>query len=138
MALGRGRTLNHVWSRASDFAAMRAALETCGYLSQRACLVYAVGDEVVVRVPTIARVVDVLATDDLAGIGDIDRQRIEVAYLPDADWRALAIGRNGSVGIGLRQAEEQQAIDQAMRECQRAGGVDCALVAVGPFKVSMR
>lgn len=138
MALGRGGILNHVWNRASDFAAMRAVLETCGFVSQRACLVYAVGDEVVVRVPAIARIIDVLATDDLAGVGEADRQRIELAYLPDADWRALAIGRNGSVGIGLRQAEEQQAIDQAMRECQRAGGVDCALVAVGPFKVSMR
>lgn len=138
MALGRGGTLNHAWSRASDFAAMRAALETCGHVSQRPCVVYAVGDEVVVRVPAIARVVDVLATDDLAGVGETDRRRIEVAYLPDADWRALAIGRNGRIGIGLRQAEEQKAIDQAMRDCERAGGVDCALVAVGPFKVSMR
>lgn len=138
MALGRGGTLNHAWSRASDFAAMRAALETCGHVSQRPCVVYAVGDEVVVRVPAIARVVDILATDDLAGVGETDRRRIEVAYLPDADWRALAIGRNGRIGIGLRQVEEQKAIDQAMRDCERAGGVDCALVAVGPFKVSMR
>ena len=138
MALGRGGTLNHVWNRTSDFAAMRAVLEICGHVSQRPCFVYAVGDEVVVRVPAIARIVDVLAPDDLAGVGEADRRRIEVAYLPDADWRALAIGRNGSVGIGLRRAGEQQAIDQAMRECQRAGGVECALVAIGPFKVSMR
>ena len=35
-------------------------------------------------------------------------------------------------------AECSQAIDQAMRECEQAGGVDCALLAVGPFKVTRR
>lgn len=138
MALGRGGTLIHVWNRASEFSAMRAVLETCGYVSHRPCLVYALGDEVVVRVPTIVRIIDVLVNDDLPGISEQDRRRIETAYLPDADWRALAIGRNGRVGIGLRQAGEQRAIDQAMRECERDGGLDCALFAIGPFRVSMR
>lgn len=138
MALGRGGVLIHAWNRASDFAAMRAVLETCSYVSHRPCFIYALGDEVAVRVPTIARIVDVLANDDLAGVSEQDRRRIETAYLPDADWRALAIGRNGRIGIGLRQAGEQRASDQAMRECERDGGLDCTLVAVGPFKVSMR
>ena len=138
IALGRGGVILHVWSRASEFAAMRAALESCGFQAQRACIVYAVGDEVTVRVPEVARVVDVLASDDLAGVSDADRERIATTYLPDADWRALALGRNGRIGLGLRQPGEQQAIDQALRACEQAGGVECTLAAVGPFKVAMR
>lgn len=117
---------------------MRAALQTCGYLTQRACFVYALNDEVVVRVPETVKIVDVLAQDDLAGVSDIDRQRIETAYTTALDWRALAIARNGRIGLATRAASEQQAIDQAMRSCQDAGGLDCGLAAVGPFKVSMR
>lgn len=138
IALGRGGAITHVWNRASDFAAMRAALESCGFQAQRPCFVYALGDQVIVRVPEIARIVDVFAADDLAGASDADRRRIATTFVPDADWRALAVGRNGRIGLGLRQAGEQQAIDQAMRACEQAGGLECTLVAIGPFKVSLR
>lgn len=136
IAMGRGGTVLHVWNRASDLAAMRAALEGCGFQAQRPCFIYALGDETVVRVPQLSRVIDVLATDDLPGLSDADRQRIETTYLPDADWRALAIGRNGRVGLALRLAGEQQAMDQAVKSCEQSGGLDCTLVAVGPFKVA--
>jgi class 3 adenylate cyclase len=138
IAIGRGGANIHVWGRASDLAAMRAALENCGFQAGRPCFIYALGDEVVVRVPEIARIVDVLTFDDLGGVSDADRQRITATYLPDADWRALAIGRNGRIGLGLRQAGEQQAIDQALRACEQAGGLECTLAAVGPFKVAAR
>jgi class 3 adenylate cyclase len=138
MAIGRNGSNFHTWNRATDTAAMRAALQSCGYLAQRPCFVYALNDEVVVRVPEIAKTVDVLAQDDLAGVSDADRQRIESAYLTALDWRALAVGRNGRIGLATRAASEQQAIDQALRNCQDGGGLDCGLVAIGPFKVSMR
>ena len=138
LAIGRGGINQHVWNRASDTAAMRAALQTCGWLSQRPCFVYALNDEVVVRLPEAAKIVDVLAQDDLAGVSDADRQRIETAYMTALDWRALAIARNGRIGLSVRAASEQQAIDQALRSCQDAGGLDCGLAAIGPFKVSTR
>ncbi|MBL6615629.1 MAG: adenylate/guanylate cyclase domain-containing protein [Reyranella sp.] len=138
MAIGRDGTTIHAWGRASDFSAMRAALESCGFIAQRPCFVYALGDEVVVHIPKIARIVDVLTFDDLGGVSQSDRQRIATTYLPDADWRALAIGRNGRIGLGLRQTGEQHAIDQAMRACEQAGGIECTLAAIGPFKVAAR
>ncbi len=58
--------------------------------------------------------------------------------MPALDWRALAIARNGRIGIAVRAASEQQAISQALRNCQEAGGFDCGLAAIGPFKVSAR
>jgi len=138
LAIGRGGVSLRTWSRSSDLAAMRNALEGCGFLAQRPCFIYALGDEVVVRVPESVRIVDVLASDDLVGVSDADRQRIEATYVPDADWRALVVGRNGRMGLGLRQASEQQAIDQAMRGCEQASGLDCTLLAIGPFKVVAR
>lgn len=137
MAMGRGGVILHVWSRSSDLAAMRAALEGCGYRTQRPCFIYALNDELVVRLPQLSRIVDVLTMDDLV-MSDTDRQRIEATYLPDADWRALAVGKNGRVGVGLRAAGEQQAMDQAIRNCEQSGGLECTLVAVGPFKVALR
>ena len=138
LAIGRGGNHQHVWNRATDGAAMRAALQACGFLSQRPCFVYALNDEVVVRVPETVKIVDVLAQDDLSGVSDADRQRIETAYMTALDWRALAIARNGRIGLSVRAASEQQAIDQALRSCQDAGGLDCGLAAIGPFKVSTR
>lgn len=136
LAIGRGGQNQHVWNRASDSAAMRSALQGCGFLAQRPCFVYALNDEVVVRVPETVKIVDVLAQDDLAGVSDADRQRIESSYLTALDWRALAVARNGRIGVAVRAASEQQAIDQALRSCQGAGGLDCGLAAIGPFKVS--
>lgn len=138
LAVGRGGASQHVWNRATDSAAMRAALQSCGYLAQRPCFIYALNNEVVVRLPETVMVVDVLAQDDLAGVSAADRQRIETAYLPALDWRALAIARNGHIGVAVRAPSEQQAIDQALRNCREAGGFDCGLLAIGPFKVSAR
>lgn len=45
---------------------------------------------------------------------------------------------NGCIGIGLRNAGEQRAIDQVMRECERERRLRLTLVAVRPFKVSTR
>ena len=138
MAMGPPGFIIHVWNRSSELAAMRSALETCGHLAQAPCFIYAVGDELVVRLPRLSRITGVLVVEQLAGLSDADRKAIETTYLPDADWRALAIGRNGRIGLARQLASEQEAINQALRSCTQAGGQDCDLAAVGPFKVSMR
>jgi adenylate cyclase len=138
IALGRRGVAYLVWQRSSDFAALRGALESCAAITERPCFIYALGNDVVVHVPQAARIVDAFAPEDLDGVSDADRHRIDTTYLPDGSWRALAIGGNGRIGLGLRQASEQQAIDQAMSDCAQAGGLECTLIAVGPFKVAAR
>jgi len=128
----------HTWNRASDNAAMRAALQGCGYQAQRACFIFALNDEIVVQIPELMRAIDVLSVADLPGLSNTDRQRIEASYVSGADWRALAIGRNSRIGIAVRQLSEQAAVDQALRDCGQGGGLDCAVAAIGPFIVARR
>lgn len=138
IAMGHGGFLIHAWNRSSELAAMRAVLEMCGHMTQAPCFIYAVGDELAVRLPKLSRIVGVLVVDQLASVSQPDRRIIETTYLPDGDWRALAIGKNGRIGLARQLASEQEAINQALRSCVQADGVDCDLVAVGPFKVSLR
>ena len=138
IALGRRGVAYLVWQRSSDFAAKSGALESCAAITERPCFIYALGNDVVVHVPQTARIVDAFAPEDLDGVSDADRHRIDTTDLPDGSWRALAIGGNGRIGLGVRQASEQQAIDQAMSGCAQAGGLECTLIAVGPFKVAAR
>ena len=138
LALGRAGVNLHTWNRASDNAAMRAALQGCGYQAQRACFIFALNDEIVVQIPELMRAIDVLSVADLPGLSNTDRQRIEASYVSGADWRALAIGRNSRIGIAVRQLSEQAAVDQALRDCGQGGGLDCAVAAIGPFIVARR
>ena len=138
IALGRGGQINYAWNRSSENAAMRAVLQVCGYISQRACIIYALNDEIVVRAPEGMRAVDILSVEDFPNLDLVDRQRIEATYSAGSDWRALAVGRSGRIGIAVRQPTEQAAVDAAIRDCGQAGGIDCAVVAVGPFIVARR
>jgi hypothetical protein len=137
VAIGRGG-YTHMTTRPSGFAAMRSALSSCALVTDQPCFIYALGNDVMVGVPETVRVVDVLVRDDLPGANEADLHRLATTYLPDADWRAIAIGTNGKLGIALGQAGERQAIDKALRECDAAGGLGCTLRAVGPFKVAPR
>jgi hypothetical protein len=84
------------------------------------------------------RAVDILSAEDLPNLSAADRQRIEASYIGGGDWRALAIGRNGRIGIAVRQPSERAALDLAVRDCVQSTGLDCAVVAVGPFTVARR
>lgn len=133
-ALGRNRI--EAWATGdSDAEAVRRALQSCGHLAGRLCLIYAVGDQVVVRVPQKFRIVDVFTPQDLPDLEPAQREAVE-RYLVADDWRAIAIGRNGRIGIATVRANEEAAVDAALRECARVGGTECAISAVGPFLVT--
>lgn len=138
LAIGRGGVSQYTRNRASENAAMRAALQACGFATQRACFIFALNDEIVVQVPESMRVIDVVSVPDLPDLSNADRQRVEASYIAGSDWRALAIGRNNRIGIATRQSSEQAAIDQSLRDCNQTGGLDCAVVAIGPFMVARK
>ncbi len=134
LALGRNRI--ETWATGdSDAEAIRRALQSCGHLTGRPCLIYAVGDRVVVRVPQKFRIVDVFTPQDLPDLEAAQREAVE-RYLVADDWRAIAIGRNGRIGIATVRAGEEAAVEAALRECARVGGTECAVSAVGPFLVT--
>lgn len=134
LALGRNRT--DTWATGdSGIEASRRALQSCGHITGRPCFIYALGDQVIVRVPQNARIIDVFTPQDLTGL-DRPQQEAAERYLVADDWRAIAVGRNGRIGIVAGRASEDAAVDAALRECARAGGSECAVTAIGPYLVT--
>jgi class 3 adenylate cyclase len=123
------------WSPSEDDKdAIRRNLQTCGHLTGRPCVVYSVDDQVVVRVPQLRRVVNIFTPQELSGL-DAGQQAAVEKYLVENDWRALAAGGNGRLGIVSGRAGEAAAIADALAACTKDGGTVCRLVAIGPFVV---
>lgn len=133
-ALVVGRRRADFWMPGdSDSDAVRRALQVCGHETGRLCVVLAVSGELAVRTPQRYRTVEILTPQDMA---DATLHEAIERYLLADDWRAIAIGRNGRVGIVSGRPSEAIAAGDALRECVRAGGTDCAVTAIGPFLVA--
>ena len=136
LAIGRNRT--EIWvSGDSTAEAIRRALQTCGHVTGRPCFIYALGDQVMVRVPQEFRIVEVFTPQDLSGLEPGQQEAVE-RYLVADDWRAIAAGRNGRLGIATARASEDAAVDAALRACASAGGTDCAVTTIGPYLVTRK
>ena len=118
----------------SEVDAIRRTLQICGHLSGRPCVVYSVDDHVVVRVPQRHRVTDIFTPQEAMATGDAERGAVE-RYLIADDWRAIAMGTGGRLGIVSGRASEEQAVSDALAACRAAGGANCRLLAIGPFVV---
>ena len=118
----------------NDADAVRRTLQICGHLAGRPCVVYAVGDRVAVRVPARHRITDIFTPQEVDRPNDEDRRAIE-RYLVAEDWRAIAMGRSGKLGIVSGKASEAEAVDAALAACRASGAEDCRLLAIGPFVV---
>ena len=130
--------LNHFdwWSPSdSEADAVRRNLQICGHLTGRPCVIYAIDEQVVVRTPQRYRVVDIFTPQALTNL-DASQQDAVERYLVANDWRAIAVGRNGRLGIVVGRASESAAADNAIQACAQAGGTECAVSAVGPFLVT--
>jgi adenylate cyclase len=134
-ALVLGHSLEWWSPSESDTDAIRRNLQTCGQISGRPCVVYAIDDQVVIRVPQLYRVTGILTPGDAPSADGGRRAAIE-RYLIADDWRALALADNGPIGIVSGRANEATAVADALAECAKTGGVGCRLLAVGPFLVA--
>jgi class 3 adenylate cyclase len=124
------------WSPSeSDTDAIRRNLQTCGQISGRPCVVYSVDDQVVVRVPQLHRVTDIFTPQHIPS-ADAGRRAAIERYLIANDWRALAVADNGPVGLVSDRESEAAAVADALSECSKTGGIECKLLAVGPFLVA--
>lgn len=134
LVLGRGPF--EWWSPSeSDADAIRRNLQSCGQISGHPCVVYAIDDQVVVRVPQLHRVTGIFTPEDAPSADSGRRAAIE-RYLIADDWRALAVANNGPVGLVSGRDSEATAVADALSECNKAGGIECKLLAVGPFLVA--
>ena len=132
-ALVVGRRRAEFWMAGdSDADAMRRALQVCGHGTGRLCVVLAVNGDLAVRPPQRYRTVEVFTPQDMA---DAALQAAIERYLVADDWRAVAVGRNGKVGIVSGRSSEAIAAGDALRDCVHAGGTECAVTAIGSFLV---
>jgi len=133
-ALVIGRRRADFWMPGdSDTDAMRRALQACGHGTGRLCVVLAVNGDLAVRPLQRYRAVEVFTPQDMT---DATLQAAIERYLVADDWRAVAVGRNGKTGIVSGRSSEAVAAGDALRDCVRAGGTECAITAIGSFLVA--
>jgi class 3 adenylate cyclase len=115
--------------------AVRRALEVCGNDSGIPCLIVAIDDDFVVPIPTVMKAVGFFHPASTATIAP--ELRDDVARRlgnGGAGWTAVATGAGGQVGLMLKAADEQAAIDGALTDCTRHDH-SCSVIAIGPFSV---
>ena len=114
---------------------MRRALETCGALAGVPCTVVAIDDVFVVPVPTILKVVGFFRAADNSSVASDTREDV-ARQLAGAStgWNAVAVGTSGRPGLGLKAANEQDAVNTALGNCAK-GDSNCHVIAIGPFAV---
>jgi hypothetical protein len=123
--------------QSSTEEAIRRALEGCGHVTGRPCMIIAVDGRFVVPIPMTMKVVGFFepsndarltaeTTDDVA-------RRVHNARI---GWNAVAIGAGGRLGLMLGASSEQRAIAGALAqaECENQSS-ECRVVAIGPFYV---
>ena len=115
--------------------AARRALEFCGGNAGVPCMIVAVDDEFVVPVPTTMKPVGLFRPASSAAVAPELREDLarRLANTPGG-WSAVAVGDGGKIGLGLKAASEQEAINGALADCAKQDR-SCRVIAIGPFAV---
>ena len=115
--------------------AARRALEFCGGNAGVPCMIVAVDDEFVVPVPTTMKPVGLFRPATSAAVASGLRQDLaqRLANTPGG-WSAVAVGDGAKIGLGLKAASEQEAINAALADCAKQDRT-CRVIAIGPFAV---
>ncbi len=135
-ALVLGRDHFDWWSPSETEAdAIKRNLQVCGHLTGRPCVVYSIEEEVLVRTPQLHKAINIFTPQAVTNLDTRQQEALE-RYLVANDWRAIALARNGRLGIVSGRSSESTAVNDAVGECARAGGTECAVLAVGPFVIA--
>jgi len=119
----------------SQDEAIRRALEFCGSQSSIACLVVAVDDVFVVAIPNSMKSVGLFHPATEPSIAPGARGTVAGRLANAASgWNAVAVGAGGRPGLGLRAADEREAVNGALSDCGRQDH-SCRIIAIGPFLV---
>jgi class 3 adenylate cyclase len=113
----------------------RRNLEYCGGVLGVPCMIVAVDDAFVVPVPTSMKVTGFFRAASNPSITP-DARDDAARKFSDASsgWNAVAVGVAGRPGLALREASEQNAVNEALGNCVKHDS-DCHVIAIGPFAV---
>ena len=114
---------------------IRRGLQICADRARATCLLVAVGDDVVTRVPQSMAPRGLLDIDGQDRLPVPARQELIAASVENS-WYAFARGAGGIYGVGSSKLGEKEAIEAALAACRGKGaGTGCAISAIGPFLV---
>jgi serine/threonine protein kinase len=134
LVLGKGSRQWSFGSQDSEIDAARVFLQRCGFVTKRQCVVVALNNAAVVRLPELHHMTEILTPEDLPTPQDGQKEGLRHYFIAN-DWRAIAVGTNNRMGFAAGLPSEVQAARAAVVDCASSGGVDCAVRAIGPFLV---
>ncbi len=113
----------------------RRNLESCGAIAGVPCMIVAVDDVFVVPIPTTLHPLGFFKAAESPVIAPGERDEV-ARKLNEASsgWNAVAVGTQGRPGLGLKAANEQAAVNEALGNCVKRDS-DCHVIAIGPFAV---
>lgn len=135
LAIGPAGAFGFYLNQENTDEAVRRALEVCGSNAGVPCIIVAVDDVLVVPIPAVMKPVGLFRPAIAPAIAPTLRDDLAHRLANSGGgWSAVAVGAGGQVGVALKTANEQQAIDAALADC---GGQDrsCRVIAIGPFSV---
>jgi len=135
LAVSSSGFYTYYFNQGSADEAARRALEVCGGRAGVPCLIVAIDDSFVVPIPTTMKVVSIFRSASAGAIAPELRDEL-ARRLGNAagGWTAVATGTGGRIGLMLKAAKEQDAIDGAMADCAKQDR-SCRVIAIGPFAV---
>ena len=113
---------------------MRRSLESCGATAGVPCMIVAADDNFVVPVPTIMKATGFFRPAVNPSIVADARDDVARRLNDASGWNVVAVGTQGRPGLGLRGANEQNAVNDALGNCAKHD-TDCHVIAIGPFTV---
>jgi class 3 adenylate cyclase len=113
---------------------VRRNLESCGAQVGVACMLVAVDDVFVVPVPTLMRPIGFFHPAASPIMADARDDVVRKLAEASSGWSAVAIGAQARPGVGLKASSEQNAINDALADCNRRDS-NCHVIAIGPFTV---
>jgi hypothetical protein len=115
---------------------VRRSLEWCGSNAGVPCMIIAIDDAFVVPIPSSMKVVGFFHALGSSAVAPAARDDVARRLgAATTGWKAVAIGANGRPGLMLKAANEQDAIDGALADCNRQDR-SCGVIAIGPFSVA--
>jgi class 3 adenylate cyclase len=114
--------------------AVRRVLELCGKNAGVPCLVIAVDNNFVVPIPMTMKVAGFFRPAAANIIAPEVRDDLVLRLGNGGGWTAVAAGNSGKLGLTVKAASEQAAVDGAMTDCTKQDH-SCRVIAIGPFAV---
>jgi DNA-binding winged helix-turn-helix (wHTH) protein len=132
LALTTGRSA-FITSRGTRAEATRIALERCGDIAHRACLILSIDGFLTIEIPKSRKVDRIFLPSSEEDISEANRKSIVEVYA-GTEWRALARGKAAWHAVA-GAASEAAAVEAALARCAQADA-DCRLYAIGNFRVA--